>query len=109
MADPSSHRERNSNLALSLQTVQANHDAGNKYDQQTIDDLIEKQKALEQKNISLEADIKLLKMALLRDPALVLISQSDLDTLTTSTTRLREDLDVLNDKIEKLETSINGQ
>lgn len=116
MADPKPLRER-SDFAYNLQTIQTHHDVDIEQYQHTIDDLVKKQKDLEQKNISLEtsqmdmvADIKLLKMVALGNHAATFNSRSDLDIVREAPsiiTRLRQDLDVMKDKIKSLEISID--
>jgi hypothetical protein len=120
MADPKSFREQLSDLTTltqtletTLRTIQIRHNDEIKHYQQTIDDLVQSQEDLRQRNISLEAmqhemltDIKLLKRAALRDATPVSnASNSDLNALQN----LRQDLDLMKDKISNMESLIAEQ
>jgi hypothetical protein len=120
MADPKSIREQLSDLTTltqtlqtTLNTIQTRHNDGILHHQQTIQDLVNNQQDLRQRNISLEAiqqemitDIKLLKRAVLRDATPVSnTGNPDPNSLQP----LRQNLDLMNDRISSMESKIDEQ
>jgi hypothetical protein len=120
MADPKSIREQLSDLTTltqtlqtTLNTIQTRHNDEILHHQQTIQDLVNSQQDLRQRNISLEAiqqemitDIKLLKRAALRD-ATPVSNAGNPDS--NSLQHLHQNFDLMNDRISSMESKIDEQ